>query len=191
MRRPNNASVANEMEFDFSPAEVKALAELRATLRQVAEWPPESPLSFVLMLAPRTRGKLGEMLLAQIAEDVGLSTAKAESVAYDLRVADARCEVKFSTEDPPRFQQVRDPRREDDSSSYDYLVCLSGRPHGLVYWLIPVQALGSLMDDGHITVQHAMSDTKWFLPSRTETDAFSSFRYVYEDFVRTLLEVTR
>lgn len=176
MRRPNITTVVDEMELDFSAAEIKALAELRATLRQVAEWPPESPLSFVLMLAPRTRGKLGEMLLAQIAEDVGLSTAKAESVAYDLRVADARCEVKFSTEDPPRFQQVRDPRREDGSGSYDYLVCLSGRPHGLVYWLIPMQALGSLMDEGHITVQHAMSDTKWFLPSRTATDAFSSFR---------------
>jgi hypothetical protein len=42
------------------------------------------------------------------------------------------------------------------------------------------------MDQGEITVQHAMSDTKWFLPSRTESDAFSSFRYVYEDFVLAL-----
>lgn len=76
----------------------------------MAEWPPDSPLSFVLMLAPRTRGKLGEMLIAQIAADSALTVAKAESVAYDVRVGPARCEVKFSTEDPPRFQQVRDPR---------------------------------------------------------------------------------
>jgi hypothetical protein len=180
----------DEVAFEFSSGEVKALAELRATLRQVAEWPPESPLSFVLMLAPRTRGKLGEMLLRQIATDAGLTVGKAESVAYDVRVGTLRCEVKFSTEDPPRFQQVRDPRVGDGSAKYDYLVCVSGRPHGLVYWLIPAEALGSLMDDGYITVQHAMSDTKWFLPSRTASDAFAAFRYVYEDFVVALIEAT-
>ena len=38
------------------------------------------------------------------------------------------------------------------------------------------------MDEGHITVQHAMSDTKWFLPSRTNNDTFAEFRYGYEDF---------
>lgn len=173
-------------EFEFSPGEVRALENLRGTLRQVAEWPPESPLSFVLSLAPRTRGKLGEMLLKQLAEEAGLVTGKAESVAYDLQVGAARCEVKFSTEDPPRFQQVRDPRADDGSERYDCLICVSGRPHGLVYWLIPSAGLGTLMDGGAITVQHAMSDTKWFLPSRTESDAFSSFRFVYEDFVLAL-----
>jgi hypothetical protein len=178
--------VADDAEFEFSPAEIKALSELRKTLRQVAEWPPESPLSFVLMLAPRTRGKLGEMLLRHIAHDAGLRTTRAESVAYDVGIGQVRCEVKFSTEDPPRFQQVRDPRWEDGSTKYDYLVCISGRPHGLVYWLIPAAALGALMDEGHIIVQHAMSNTKWFLPSRTESDAYASFRYVYEDFVRAL-----
>jgi hypothetical protein len=180
-------SAANE--FDFSPGEARALKQLRGTLRQVAEWPPESPLSFVLMLAPRTRGKLGEMLLKQLSEDAGLATGKAESVAYDLRVGAARCEVKFSTEDPPRFQQVRDPRADDGSQRYDYLVCISGRPHGLVYWLIPAKALATLMDEGAITVQHAMSDTKWFLPSRLESDAFSGFRFVFEDFVLALQEL--
>lgn len=175
-------------DYEFSPGEVGALADLRASLKQVAEWPPDSPLSFVLMLAPRTRGKLGELLLARIATDAGLATARPESVAYDVRIGGARCEVKFSTEDPPRFQQVRDPR-EAGSTKYDYLVCISGRPHGLVYWLIPAEALGGLMDDGYITVQHAMSDTKWFLPSRTDSDVFAGFRYVYEDFVTALAEI--
>jgi hypothetical protein len=182
--------VTNHPDFEFAPGEVKALTELRSTLRQVAEWPPESPLSFVLMLAPRTRGKLGEMLLKHIAEASGVTTAKPESVAYDVRVGLARCEVKFSTEDPPRFQQVRDPRLEDSSSKYDFLVCISGRPHGLVYRLIPMEAVGALMDQGHITVQHAMSDTKWFLPSRTDSDAFASFRYMYEDLIPALLALT-
>jgi hypothetical protein len=175
-------------EYDFSEGEVRALADLRASLKQVAEWPPDSPLSFVLMLAPRTRGKLGEMLLAQLGRDAGMSVGKAESVAYDVRLGEARCEVKFSTEDPPRFQQVRDPR-DIGSLKYDYLVCISGRPHGLVYWLIPAEALWGLMDDGHVTVQHAMSDTKWFLPSRTASDVFASFRFVYEDFVEALAAI--
>lgn len=177
----------NPSEYEFSDGEVQALTDLRSSLKQMAEWPPDSPLSFVLMLAPRTRGKLGEMLLAQIGRDAGLTVGKAESVAYDVRLGSARCEVKFSTEDPPRFQQVRDPR-EQGSVRYDYLVCISGRPHGLVYWLIPAEELGGLMDNGYITVQHAMSDTKWFLPSRTASDWFSGFRHVYEDFVPALFE---
>lgn len=182
--------MADQPEFEFAPGEVEALTHLRGTLRQVAEWPPESALSFVLMLAPRTRGKLGEMLLRQIATNAGMASGKAESVAYDVRVGNLRCEVKFSTEDPPRFQQVRDPRVDGGSTKYDYLVCISGRPHGLVYWLIPAEALGHLMDEGYITIQHAMSDTKWFLPSRTESDAFSAFRSTYEDFLQALVEAS-
>jgi hypothetical protein len=172
-----------EQAFEFSPGEISACDELRGTLKQVAEWPPDSPLSFVLMLAPRTRGKLGELLLGLVAEQAGLTKGRAESVAYDVLIGQARCEVKFSTEDPPRFQQVRDPRLDDDATKYDYLVCISGRPHGLVYWFIPAGVLGELMDQGHVTVQHAMSDTKWFLPSRTASDAFSAYRSVYEDFI--------
>lgn len=175
--------------MDFSADEIEALQELRATLRQVAEWPPESPLSFVLMLAPRTRGKLGELLLDRLAVRAGLTTEAPESVAYDRRVGIGRCEVKFSTEDPPRFQQVRDPRQDEAGVRYDYLVCISGRPHGLVYWLIPADAVGGLMDQKLITVQHAMSDTKWFLPSRADSDAFSGFRYTYEEFVEALREL--
>jgi len=45
------------------------------------------------------------------------------------------------------------------------------------------------MDDRHVTVQHALSDTKWFLPSRTESDVFASFRLFYEDFVAALKDV--
>jgi hypothetical protein len=138
------------------------------------------------MLAPRTRGKLGEMLLARFAGQVGLTTAKSGSADYDVRVGNARFEVKFSTEDPPRFQQVRDPRLHDGSLKYDYIACISARPHGLIYWLIPAMALGQLMDEGHVTVQHAMSDTKWFLPSRTDSDTFAGFRYPYEGFLQAL-----
>lgn len=178
--------MADQSEIEFAAGERKALAELQGSLRQIDEWPVDSPVAFVLMLAPRTRGKLGELLLARFAAQAGLTTGKADSVAYDLQVGSARCEVKFSTEDPPRFQQVRDPRLPGETLKYDYLVCLSARPQGLVYWMIPAPTLGQLMDDGHVTVQHAMSDTKWFLPSRTGSDAFSGFRYGYEGLLEAI-----
>jgi hypothetical protein len=178
--------VADDLDIEFAEDEVALLAELRASLKQVAEWPPESPLSFVLMLASRTRGKLGEMLVDGIAQRAGMSTAKASAVDYDRQIGSSHCEIKFSTEDPPRFQQVRDPRLSSDEQKYDHLICVSGRPHGLVYWLIPASAVGTLMDEEAITIQHAMSDTKWFLPSRTDSDVFSAFRFDYEDFVEAL-----
>jgi len=167
----------------FTIAEQQTLAQLRGELKKVEEWPPDSPVSFVLTLASRTRGKLGEKLIARYATDAGLKVGKAKSVSYDLAVGDARCEVKFSTEDPPRFQQVRDPRLPDDTLKYDYLICISARPAGLLYWMVPAKDVSELMDEGYITVQHAMSDTKWFLPSRTVSDAFSEFRHKYRGMI--------
>lgn len=146
------------------------------------------PVELRLDACPPVRAGSSGRCCSQIASDVGLTVGKPESVAYDVRVGQARCEVKFSTEDPPRFQQVRDPR-DAGATKYDYLVCISGRPHGLVYWLIPAEALGGLMDDLYVTVQHAMSDTKWFLPSRLESDVFAGFRFVYEDFVKALASI--
>lgn len=176
-----------DFDIEFAPDEVVVLEELRDTLVRVVDWPPESPLSFVLTLASRTRGKLGEMLVDGIAQRAGLSTSKASSHAYDRRIGRSQCEIKFSTEDPPRFQQVRDPRLgSGKQKTYDHLICISGRPHGLIYWLIPAQAVSLSMDAGEIVIQHAMSDTKWFFPSRTASDAFSNFRFDYKGFAKAL-----
>lgn len=81
---------------------------------------------------------------------------------------------------------MRDPRLDDGSLKYDYLLCISGRPHGLAYWLFPAAVVGELMDDRLIVVQHAMSDTKWFFPSRSETDSFAAYRHAYEDLIEAL-----
>jgi hypothetical protein len=126
------------------------------------------------------------MLVDGIAQRAGMNTAKASSVDYDRQIGSSHCEIKFSTEDPPGFQQVRNPRLSSGEQKYDHLICVSGRPHGLVYWLIPASAVGTLMDEEAITIQHAMSDTKWFLPSRTDSDVFSAFRFDYEDFADAL-----
>lgn len=167
----------------FDPKEVEVLAELERELRRVEAWPTDSPLAFVIHLAPPTRGKLGEMLLDGLAHANGLTTMSSGTPDFDRRIGSGdnsvRVESKFSTEDPPRFQQVRDPRLADGSLKYDYLFCISARPEGLVYWVMSAMTVGEAMDAGMIGVQHAMSDTKWFFPSRTLPDHFASYRRDY------------
>jgi hypothetical protein len=80
------------------------------------------------------------------------------------------CEIKFSTEDPARFQQVRPP-----SDGYDYLIAIGAHPRDLVYWVIPAADVGKLIDDGDMTYQHA-EESLWFFPEATGTDAFASYR---------------
>ena len=82
-----SGGMTDETEFDFEPDELRAAEALKGTLNKVAEWPPDSPLSFVLSLASRTRGKLGEMLLAQIAEVAGIETGKASQSRTTLESA--------------------------------------------------------------------------------------------------------
>jgi len=180
----------------FDPDEVRYLVALEQKLRRIEAWPLDSPLAFVIHLAPRTRGKLGEMLLDEIAGGVDLATRPSGSAAYDRRLvcpdgSVVRFETKFSTEDPPRFQQVRDPRLEDGDHKYDHLLCISGRPQGLVYWVMSADEVAAAMDDGSMTVQHAMSDTKWFFPSRTELDYFAPYRHDYEAVRLWLSELCR
>ncbi len=165
--------------MSFDPEEAVYLGELELELRRVEEWPVDSPLGFVIHLAPRTRGKLGEHLVAKIATKLGLTNAPSGSSDFDLTVVRhsgaTKVEVKFSTEEPPRSQQVRDPRRQG-VMKYDALLCLSGRPDGLVYWVVEAGDVAALVDSGAITIQHEDSNTHWFYPSRTSQDAYSVFR---------------
>ena len=183
---PNSQEVTSDEQRGFAEGELRALAELKDVFRKVAAWPPDSPLSFIGLLAPVSRGQVAERLLDLFAAEIDVSTGKASSVAYDRRVGKARIEAKFSTEVSPRFQQVRDPRLEHSEMNYDALFCVSARPEGLVYWLIPANDLGELIEAGHLPIQHARSDTRWFWPSRSGTDAFTPFRYDYAGLLDAL-----
>lgn len=171
----------------FDPEEARYLQSLEQKLRRVEEWPLDSPLAFVIHLASRTKGMLGELFLDEIATGLAVETQPGGSPDFDRIIVRPdgqriRVETKFSTEDPPRFQQVRDPRLSEGRHKYDQLVCLSGRPDGMVYWVFSAEELGALMDDGAVRIQHAMSDTKWFFPSRTANDPFSPYRRDYPGF---------
>lgn len=137
----------------------------------------------MIHLAPRTRGKLGELLISRLAVSLGLQCASSRSPDFDLLISrssgEARTEIKLSTENPPRFQQVRNPRRAD-GFKYDDLVCVSGRPDGLVYWLIDAADVENYIETGVILVQHQDSQTNWFFPSRILADAFSKHRVEFD-----------
>ncbi|MBA2614556.1 MAG: hypothetical protein H0U90_02055 [Actinobacteria bacterium] len=151
-------------------------------------------MAFVIHLASRTKGRLGELFLDEIADGIGLRTRASGSADFDRFVVcpdgtTLRIETKFSTEDPPRFQQVRSPILGGGKLKYDYLVCLSGRPEGMAYWVFEAGELGGLMDSNAIKVQHAMSDTRWFFPQRISEDGFGAYRMDYagfKDWLRSL-----
>jgi hypothetical protein len=173
--------------MSFDPEEAAYLHELEQELRQVEEWPLDSPLGFVIHLASRTRGKLGERLVSKIATKLGINSSSSRSPDFDLLIlrqsGGAKVEVKFSTEDRPRFQQVRDPRRQGEMK-YDALLCVSGRPDGLVYWVIDASDVAALIDSGLITIQHQDSNTHWFHPSRANQDVYSAFRKDFSELKR-------
>lgn len=175
----------------FDPEEASYLGELEQELRQVEAWPTDSPLGFVIHLAPRTRGKLGEHFLSKVAAKVGVRCIPSGSADFDWVVCrpsgDSKVEVKFSTEDPPRFQQVRDPRREG-VMKYDALICISGRPDALIYWMLSAQDVADLLDSGSIKIQHQDSHTHWFYPSRLANDVFAPHRRDFAQLKKWLTE---
>ena len=98
-----------------------------------AEW-AESPFRWILNLPSRQIGKVGEILVAGIFRDAGLSVH--DSVGdtdADILVAGKRVEVKFSTlweNGFYKFQQVRD-------QNYDFLFCLGISPFDAHAWVFP------------------------------------------------------
>ena len=100
-----------------------------------------------------------------------------------VQVGSAACEIKFSTEDPPRFQQVRLP-----SDGYDYLVGIGAHPHDLVYWVIPAEDLQKLIDEGWISYQHAETSL-WFFPQTIDSDSFAPYRMTAEEVVAKFREL--
>lgn len=165
--------------MSFDARETAFVEELEQELNPVEAWPAESPLAFVVRLAPRTRGKLGEELVAKISRAGGIPRVPSGSADFD-RIIDrpsrrTNAEIKFSTEDPPRFQQVRNPR-QGDGYKYDSLVTVSGRPEGFVHWICEPPEVARMIDGGELTVQHQDSETHWFFPDRSQPEAFSSNR---------------
>jgi hypothetical protein len=52
----------------------------------------------------------------------------------------------------------------------------------MVYWVFSATEIAQLMDDDKMRIQHAMSDTKWFFPTRVGDDAFAPYRRDFAGF---------
>jgi hypothetical protein len=80
-----------------------------------------------------------------------------------------RIEVKASSEHPAyRVQQVRRPRIGGRAFAYDVLLCLGVTAKTIEFWLVPADAVESLIGDGTFEKQHGgkktglESNTYWF-----------------------------
>jgi hypothetical protein len=155
----------------FHYLESHAIEQFQVSRRIGPEW-DASPLRSLVMAAPATKARFGRDLVAQLAEAAGVEFRSVQGrVGSRRRIGGVVCEIKFSTEDPPRFQQVRPP-----NDGYDYLIGIGAHPNAFVYWIIPASDVQRLIDQGEITYQHA-DESLWFFPETTGTnDAFSPYR---------------
>jgi hypothetical protein len=154
----------------FHPVEAETIERFGASRIIEAIW-DESPLRDLVASAPSTKGSFARTVVEALAAQAGVMFGPiAGSYGSRRGVGSKICEIKFSTEDPARFQQVRPP-----AGAYDYLIGIGAHPEDLVYWLIPASGVQDLIDEGEISYQHA--DTSlWFFPETTGPDAFSKYR---------------
>jgi hypothetical protein len=154
----------------FHQLETEVIAAFRASRPIGAEW-DDSPLRSLLPTAPATKASFARRIIERLAAEAGVSVNSLPGRAGSRRkIGNSVCEIKFSTEDPARFQQVRPP-----TEGYDHLIAIGAHPRDLVYWVIPAADVLKLIDEGHITYQHA-EDSLWFFPEAAGNDPFASYR---------------
>lgn len=114
----------------FHPLEHEIIAGFDASRPIGSEW-KDSPLIELVAAAPATKGRFAREIIERLAAaaDVPFGHVPGHTGGR-VRVGSVACEIKFSTEDPPRFQQVRPP-----ADGYDYLIGIGAHPQDLVYWV--------------------------------------------------------
>lgn len=140
--------------------EVRQLVAIANTLRkeyqqEKLEW-RESPFRWLVDGVPsRTKGKIGEELVARWCTHRGFRVSASGDSEADLIVAGRRVEVKLSTlwaHGVFTFQQFR-------NQDYDYGICLGVSPFDVRCWVVPKNVL---LEEA--TPQHGGRrgvDTKW------------------------------
>ena len=154
----------------FHSLETETIEDFHASRELGPEW-IDSKIRDLVPTAPSTKASFARKLIARLAEAAGVEFRSVQGrVGSRRRIGRQVCEIKFSTEDPARFQQVRPP-----SDSYDYLIGIGAHPQDFVYWVIPAADVQSLIEQDQITYQHAETSL-WFFPEATGIDAFSPYR---------------
>lgn len=164
----------------FHPLEIDTIDDYSGARELGPEW-TGSPLHELVLAASSTKSAFARHVIASLATQAGVDFAGVPGRTGGRRkVGRMVVEIKFSTELPARFQQVRPP-----NDGYDYLVGIGAHPDALVYWLIPAADVEALIEQGEISAQHA-STSLWFFPDATQPDAFSPFRMNAEGLIDAL-----
>lgn len=117
-----------------------------------------SPFRWILSVPSRTKGAIGEALVAGWCAAKGFDVVRSHSSQADRIINGHRIEVKLSTlweTGGFRFQQIRD-------QDYDYVFCIGISPFDAQAWFIPKEVLRQYVI-GHMG-QHtgsAGTDTAW------------------------------
>ena len=119
-----------------------------------------SPFGWLRTLPSRTRGAVGEKLVARWFTANGFRVRRCPDAEADLLVGGIRVEVKFSTlwkTGSYVFQQLRDQR-------YDIVICLGISPFDAHCWMLTKNEVMGAWRHGRISSQHGGSrgrDTAW------------------------------
>lgn len=129
-----------------SDPDVQILASLSATL--APDYAPSnddpwigSPFEWILRVPSRTKGAIGEALVAGWAAAKGFDVMRSRSSDADRIINGQRIEIKMSTlwkSGGFKFQQIRD-------QEYDFLLCIGLSPFDAQAWLIPKACLDELV----------------------------------------------
>lgn len=151
------------MKRTIDDPEVQALAAIAGTIApDYARLPDDpwngSPFQWILGLPSRSRGAVGEALVAGWCAAKGFDVVRSPDSQADRVIAGRRVEVKFSTlwkSGGFKFQQIRD-------QDYDFCFCLGVSPFDAQAWLLPKAVLHEYVI-GHMG-QHTGAggqDTAW------------------------------
>lgn len=143
--------------------DVKILASLSAAIApdyEIAKDDPwlGSPFEWILRVPSRTKGAVGEALVAGWAAAKGFDVTRSSSSDADRIINGQRIEIKLSTlwkSGGFKFQQIRD-------QEYDFALCIGISPFDAQAWLLPKSVLREFVI-GHMG-QHTGStgsETSW------------------------------
>lgn len=151
------------MKTRIEDPDVQILAALSGTLAPDYARAPDdpwigSPFEWILKVPSRTKGAIGEALVAGWAAAKGFDVMRSPSSDADRIINGQRIEIKMSslwTSGGFKFQQIR-------NQEYDYCLCIGILPFDAQAWLLPKELLLERVI-GHMG-QHtgaAGTDTAW------------------------------
>jgi hypothetical protein len=122
--------------------DVKILASLSQAIAPDYKRPPDdpwagSPFEWLLSVPSRTKGAIGEKLVAGWAAAQGFDVTRSPSSDADRIINGQRIEIKLSTlwvSGVFKFQQIRD-------QNYDFALCIGISPFDAQAWLLPKSVL--------------------------------------------------